>query len=78
MNARHRSYVDGEVSGGAVQRPAGGQRFGDVLEGEGRGQDPHGEPDHQEARGASEGPAVPRVDVGLQQSTDQVISDSSV
>lgn len=60
------SYVDVEVSGGAAQCPAGCQDFGDVLQGEGGGEDPHGEADHQEAGGASEGPAVPWMDVRLQ------------
>lgn len=65
--AASRSYVDAEVSGGAAQRPAGCQDFGDVLQGEGIGEDPHGEADHQEAGGASEGPAVPWLDVRLQE-----------
>lgn len=43
------SYVDTEVSGGTEQSPAGCQGFGDVLQGEGSGEDPHRETDHQEA-----------------------------
>lgn len=67
------SYVDAEVSGGAAQSPARGQSFGDVLEGEGSGEDPHGEADHQEALGASEGPAVSWMDVWLQ---DEKVRDT--
>ena len=61
------SYVDAEVSGSAVQRPAGSQGFGEVLQGEGRGEDPHGETEHQETCGASERPAVSWMDVRLQE-----------
>lgn len=64
------SYVDAEVSRGAAQRPAWCQRSGDVLQGEGGGEDPHGEADHQESSGASEGPAVSWMDVRLQEVTD--------
>jgi len=64
------SYVDAELSRGAAKRPAGRQGFGDVLQGEDGGQNPHGEPDHQEACGASEGPAVPWMDVRLQEDRD--------
>lgn len=59
------AYVDAEVPGGAEQRPARSQRLGDVLQRDGRQHDPHGETDHQEARGAFEGPAVSRIDVRL-------------
>lgn len=38
-----------------------------MLQAEGGGDDPHGEADHQEARRASEGPAVPWMDVWLQE-----------
>lgn len=60
------SYIDAEVPGGAQQRPARCQCFGDVFQGDGSWDDPHGETDHQEAFGASEGPAVSWMDVWLQ------------
>lgn len=58
-----------------MQRPAGRQDSWDVLQGEGGGEDPHGEADHQEARGASEGPAVSWMDVWLQ---EEQIRDTQV
>lgn len=44
-----------------------------MLEGKGSGEDPHGEADHQEALGASEGPAVSWMDVWLQ---DEKVRDT--
>lgn len=64
--AAARPYIDTEVSGGTRQRPTWSQNFGDVFQGEGGGADPHGEADHQESSGTSEGPAVSRMDVWLQ------------
>lgn len=43
-----------------------------MLQGEGSGEDPHGEADHQEALGASEGPAASGMDVWLQ---DEKVGD---
>lgn len=50
--------------------PAWRQSFGGVLQGDGSGEDGHGEPDHQETFGTFEGPAVSRVDVRLEVRTD--------
>ena len=72
------SYVDGEVSRCAAQGPTGGQGFGDVLQGEGRGLDLHGQTDHQVPRRAPEGPAVPRLDIWLHtQGSKAVVHEST-
>lgn len=60
------THVNAEVSGGAVHLPAWGQSSGGVLQGDGGGEDGHGEPDRHETSGASEGPTVSRVDVRLE------------
>lgn len=44
-----------------------------MLHGDGRGKDPHGQLDHQEAFGASEGPAVPGMDVRLRDEGDGLL-----
>lgn len=51
--------------------PAWRQSFGGVLQGDGGREDGHGEPDHQETSGTSEGPTVSRVDVRLEVRTDE-------
>ena len=71
------SNVDGEVPRCAAQGPAWGQGFGDVLQGEGRGLDLHGQTDHQVARGAPERPAVPRLDVWLDTQGDKAVNHVS-
>lgn len=60
------THVNVEVSGGAGDLPAWRQSFGGVLQGDGSREDGHGELDHQEASGTSEGPTVSRVDVRLE------------
>lgn len=59
------SYKDSEVAWGTGDVSSRGQGLGDVLQAEGCGQDPQGQPDHQIALGAFERPAVTRVHVRL-------------
>lgn len=66
------THVNAEVSGGAVHLPAWGQSSGGVLQGDGGGEDGHGEPDGHGTSGASEGPTVSRMDVRLEVGTEEV------
>lgn len=67
-----RTHVNTEVSGGTVHFPRWCQSFGGVLQGDGSREDRHGEPDHQEPAGTSEGPTVSRIDIRLEVRSERV------
>lgn len=61
------SYIDSEVARGAGDVAGRGQGLGDVLQTEGCGEDPQGQPDDQVTMRTFKRPAVPWIHIRLRE-----------